>query len=81
MIYDKTVELRTGSAMQRSVKPSKARQSVSCNAYSPNFMQMCLQIALLNRILSLIKLFFYYTNKWSNSRPENFGLINHGLNK
>jgi len=50
-VCDETVELWNRSAAKQSVKPSKKRQrNVSCDAFSPKFMQICSQIGLVNTL-------------------------------
>jgi len=50
------------------------KRSESCDAFSTKFMQMCSKIEFIMGGFGLIKRFFYYRNKWSNSGPDNFGL-------
>jgi len=64
------------------MKPLNERQgSVSCNAFLPNFRHTCSKIRLIKQGIWFEKQVFHYANKWSNSGPDNFGLINCGLNE
>ena len=48
---------------------------MSCEAFSPNRKQVCSKIGLIKGSFGFLKRVFYYRNKWSDSGPDNFGLI------